>query len=54
MFNADFVLIQQMLQTIERIIEYTSNIDNPDDLAVDYKTFDATLMNFVALDETVG
>ena len=43
-----------MLQTIERIVEYSSGFDNPDDFAEDYKTYDATLMNFVALGETVG
>lgn len=43
-----------MLQTVERILEYTKDFDNPDDFAADYKTFDATLMNFVALGETVG
>jgi len=54
MFNTDIVLIHQMRQTIARIFEYTATFSNPDDFAADYKTFDATLMNFVALGETVG
>jgi len=54
MYNSDIILIKQMLQTTERILEYTSNLNNPDDFVADYKTFDATLMNFVALGETVG
>jgi uncharacterized protein with HEPN domain len=54
MFNADTILIEQLLQTIERIFEYTSNFNNSDDFVADYKTFDATMMNFVALGETVG
>ena len=54
MFSKDIIVVKQMLQTIERIFEYTANIDNPDDFVADYKTYDATLMNFVALGETVG
>ena len=54
MFNTDIILIKQMLQTIDRIFEYTENFNNSDDFVADYKTFDATLMNFVALGETVG
>jgi uncharacterized protein with HEPN domain len=54
MYNTDIILVEQMLQTIDRIFEYASNFDNPDDFVADYKTFDATLMNFVALGETVG
>jgi uncharacterized protein with HEPN domain len=54
MYNADIILVKHLLQTIERIFEYTANFNNPDDFAADYKTFDATLMNFVALGETVS
>jgi len=54
MYSTDYILIKQMFQTVERILEYTLNFDNPDDFVADYKTFDATLMNFVALGETVG
>lgn len=54
MFSKDIILVKQMLQTIERIFEYSSGYDNIDDFVADYKTFDATLMNFVALGETVG
>jgi len=54
MYSTDIILIKQMLLITERIFEYTSNIDNTDDFAADYKTFDATLMNFVALGESVG
>jgi len=50
----DYILIKQMLQIVERILEYTQNFDNSDDFVADYKTFDATLMNFVALGETVS
>ncbi len=54
MFNADILLIKQLLLIIDRIFEYTDSCVNLDDFISDYKTFDATLMNFVALGETVG
>ena len=54
MFSKDIILVKQMWQIIERIFEYSANFDNSDDFAADYKSFDATLMNFVALGETVG
>lgn len=54
MYSTDYILIKQIFQTVVRILEYTLNFDNPDDFAADYKTVDATLMNFVALGETVG
>jgi uncharacterized protein with HEPN domain len=54
MYNSDIILINQLLLTIERIFEYSSDFSNPDDFVADYKTFDATLMNFVALGETVS
>jgi len=54
MFSTDLILIEQILQTIDRIFEYTEHFINPDEFSEDYKTFDATLMNFVALGETVG
>ncbi len=54
MYSKDIILVKQMLLTIDRIFEYSSNFENPDDFGADYKSFDATLMNFVALGETVG
>ncbi len=54
MCSKDYLLIKLMQQTIDRILEYTQDIDNSDGFAADYKTFDATLMNFVVLGETVG
>jgi uncharacterized protein with HEPN domain len=54
MFNADIIFVKQLLQTIDRILEYTVSLKNPKDFGEDYKTFDATLMNFVALGENVN
>jgi uncharacterized protein with HEPN domain len=54
MFNKDYILLKQLLQIIERINEYTATYENAKQFATDYKTFDATLMNFIALGETVG
>lgn len=54
MYKNDITLVKQILQSIERIFEYTSHFSNSDEFVADYKTFDATLMNFVALGEIVG
>lgn len=54
MFDIDKILINQILQSIERIFEYTQIFKSPDDFVSDHKTFDATLMNFVAIGETVS
>ena len=42
-----------MLDSISRIQIYTSDFTNPDDFNNDRKTFDATLMNFIAIGEMV-
>ena len=42
-----------MLETIEKIFDYTKNFTNADNFINDGKSFDATMMNFIALRETV-
>jgi uncharacterized protein with HEPN domain len=48
MYSKDLVLVNQIVQILERIFEYSRIYENSDDFVADYKTFDATLMNFVA------
>ncbi len=54
MFEKNLILVKQMLEVIDRIFDYTKNCKNTDDFASDSKTFDATLMNFILLGESVG
>jgi len=51
MSEKELLLIKQMLHTIERIFEYNSKIDIPEDYSKNYKTFDAILFNFIILAE---
>ena len=54
MYEIDYILIKKMLQVIDRIFEYSKSFKTFKDFENDYKTVDATLMNFIALGETAG
>jgi len=54
MYEKDILSTKLLIQTIDRIFEYTSCFSVVDEFVSDSKTFDATLMNFVVLGETVG
>lgn len=54
MYNKNILLVKQMIQIIDKIFEYTKPLNNSDEFEADNKTFDATLMNFISLGETVG
>jgi len=43
-----------ILESIERIHEYTSSYQSVDQFNADYRNFDATMMNFVIIGEMVG
>lgn len=53
MSKKDETILFLMLQTIDKIFEYSSVFSNVDDFVADGKSFDATMMNFIALGETV-
>ena len=54
MFEKDFHIVQLMLETIEKIFRYTSDLQNVDDFENDSESFDATTMNFIALGEFIA
>ncbi len=54
MYKKDEIIIFLMLQTIDKIFEYSSGFSNADDFVKDGKSFDAVMMNFVVLGETVS
>lgn len=54
MFEKDLALLELMIQSIERILEYTSHIPDVEEFVKDYKSYDATMMKFIALGESVG
>ncbi|MBN1187476.1 MAG: DUF86 domain-containing protein [Bacteroidales bacterium] len=49
----DFTCILNMLDSINKIEEYTSKFENADDFYNDRIVFDATMMNFVVIGEMV-
>ena len=53
MLTKDYHCLESIVEAIDRIIEYTSGIDNADAFNDDYRNFDATMMNFVVIGEMV-
>jgi uncharacterized protein with HEPN domain len=53
MLSKDQHCIESMLDAIDRISEYTVGFGNADEFNEDYKSFDATMMNFVMIGEMV-
>jgi uncharacterized protein with HEPN domain len=45
--------IESMLDAIDRIREYTGDFSTADEFNEDYRSFDATMMNFVIIGEMV-
>ena len=43
-----------MLETVEKIIKYTSNYHSADELYQNDRDFDAAMMNFIVIGEEVG
>jgi uncharacterized protein with HEPN domain len=45
--------LEAIIESIDRIIEYTSGFESADDFNNDHLNFDATMMNFVVIGEMV-
>jgi len=54
MLSKDKYCLESILEAISKIQDYTSRINNPDNLYNDVKTFDATIMNFIVIGEMVS
>jgi len=54
MLEKDRALIRLMLETTEKIFQFTSDMDDSAAFEKDVESFDATIMNFIVLGETVG
>ncbi|RLD79260.1 MAG: hypothetical protein DRJ10_09085 [Bacteroidetes bacterium] len=54
MYKKDETILFLMLQSIDKIFEFSFEFSNVDDFVGDGKSFDATMMNFIALGETVA
>ncbi len=51
MSHKDFASVVSILDSIEKILEYTSKFNNPDEFYEDTKSFDAAMMNFIVIGE---
>jgi len=50
----DDAILRLMLETIGKILLFTSDLDNSEAFENDIESFDATVMNFIVLGEAVG
>jgi len=51
MSHKDFASVVSILDSIEKIMDYTSSFNNADEFYTDTKTFDAAMMNFIVIGE---
>ena len=49
----DYNCILNMLESIQKILDYSEKFEDADDFYSDTKSFDATMMNFVIIGEMV-
>lgn len=54
MHNRDYYILLSMLETIEKIIRYTSDYHSAEELYQNDRDFDAAMMNFIVIGEEVG
>ena len=54
MLNRDYYILLSMLETIDKIIRYTTRYQSADELYQNDRDFDATMMNFIIIGEEVG
>ena len=54
MLNKDYYILLSMLETVEKIIRYTSNYHSAEELYQNDRDFDAAIMNFIVIGEEVG
>jgi len=54
MLNKDKHCFESILDSISRIQDYVKEFDDPDSFYNDFKTFDATMINFVVIGEMIS
>lgn len=54
MFDKNFAIVRLMLETIIKINRYTVDLNSAEEFDNDEKSFDAVLMNFIVLGESVS
>lgn len=54
MLNKDYYILLSILDTVGKILKFSADYKNADDFYENDRDFDATMMNFIVLGETVG
>lgn len=54
MYSKDHAIILLMVETIDKIYKFTSDLNNEKEFENDIESFDATIMNFITLGESVS
>ena len=54
MLNKDYYLLLSMLETVEKIILFSSSYKTAEEFYDNVRDFDAAMMNFIVIGETVG
>lgn len=54
MLNKDYYILLSMLETIEKILRYTSTYQSAEELYQNDRDFDAAMMNFIMIGEACG
>ena len=54
MHKKDYYIILSMLQTIDKVLRYTSEYQSAEELYENDRDFDASMMNFIVLGEESG
>lgn len=54
MYDKDTGILLLMLETIGKILKYTGDLTNAEDFENDTESFDATIMNFIVLGESIS
>lgn len=54
MLNKDYYILLSVSDTLEKIQKYTAPYSNTEDFYENDRDFDATMMNFIVLGESVG
>ena len=47
MYDRNFTIIRILIETVEEILKYTSDLETDNDFENDSETFDASVMNFI-------
>jgi len=54
MYDKDYTIVRLMLEAVDKIFRYTSDLKTADEFENDTESFDAVIMNFIVLGESMS